>query len=401
MRAVICGAGIAGLTQAWWLGRSGWDITMIDVAPRLRDEGYMIDFFGPGYDTAEVMGLMPALRNVAYEVPDVRWVRPDGSLACRIDYARFSRFQGGPLLSLMRPDLEHVLAGAVLDHCDVRFGVTIDAVTVRDDGVDVRYTDGTTQQADLLIGADGIHSRVRDLIFGQQARYLRHLGYHTAAHLLRDDELHGRLDGSFQIVRTAGRQAGCYPLRDGRVAAFYAHATDERTLPDDPRSALREVYADMGPTIERVLARCPAPQHVYYDQVAQIEMPAWHHQRVVLVGDACGAVSLLAGQGASMAIAGTAVLADELRRTAGVEAALTAYEARVRPVVEAKQVAGRATAKWFLPSTRATLAVRDLMIRIADHSWTDVLLRPTLTSPGGGLAVAPPQETSSTSLPRT
>lgn len=402
MQAVICGAGIAGLTLAWWLERSGWDVTVIEIAPGFRDEGYMIDFFGPGYRTAESMDLIPALRDVAYRVPDICWVRPDGGVIGCVDYELFRRFAGGRLLSVMRPDLEHLLADAVADRCDLRFGVSIDAVTLSDDGVDVRYTDGSSQQADLLIGADGIHSRVRDLVFGPEHRYLRPLGFHTAVHLFRDDELHRRLNGSFRIITTIDRQAVCYALRDGNIAAFYTHRTGEREHPDDPRSTIREVYAGMGPVIDRVVAQCPSPDDIYYDVVAQIEMPAWQNQRVVLVGDACGAVSLLAGQGASLAMAGSAVLTDELRRTRDVGAALSAYEARVRPVVEVKQAAGRATAKWFAPANRTMLAVRDLAVRIAGQGWPQLLLRPALASSrDDDLGVAPPQVTSSTSLPRT
>jgi 2-polyprenyl-6-methoxyphenol hydroxylase-like FAD-dependent oxidoreductase len=99
-----------------------------------------------------------------------------------------------------------------------------------------------------------------------------------------------------------------------------------------------------------VLAHCPPAGALYYDQVAQIDMPQWSTGHVVLVGDACQAVSLLAGQGASLAVAGAHLLADELAGASDVPEALRRYHARLAPAVAAKQAAGRRTAEWFCPA---------------------------------------------------
>ena len=112
-----------------------------------------------------------------------------------------------------------------------------------------------------------------------------------------------------------------------------------------------------------VLEHCPPSGALYYDQVAQIHLPHWNTGRVVLVGDACQAVSLLAGQGASLAVAGAHLLAEELAGASDVPAALGRYHARLAPAVAAKQAAGRRTAEWFLPSTTSRLLLRRLALR--------------------------------------
>lgn len=230
------------------------------------------------------------------------------------------------------------------------------------------------------------YSRVRELTFGPEHRFLRFLGLHVATHVFGDPELSAQLGGRFAMHTVPGRVVGCYPIRGDRVAAFYAFRRAQQPMPEDPRAALRDTYRGLGWVVPHMLARCPTPPLLYYDQVAQVDLPSWGRGRVVLVGDACQAVSLLAGQGASMAMAGAFALATELAARADLPAALAAYERRVQPVIAAKQAAGRRTANWFVPSSWARIRVRDAALRLSTLRPLEWLLRPVLTTPGGNLA---------------
>lgn len=365
MKVAICGAGITGLALAHRLAASDVDVVVLERATGPREQGYMIDFFGPGFDAVEEMGLLPQVEDVAYQVNEASLLDERGRRRAAIDYVQFAKSVRGRLRSIMRPDLEHVLRTGLPSTVDVRFGAGVTGVDDLGDRVRITLADGETLEADLLVGADGIHSTVRRLVFGDESRYLRYLGFHTAAFVFEDEEIRAQVGERFCLTDTIGRQMGFYGLRDGKLAAFAVHRTTDPTLPDDARAALRANYGSLGWAVPKALDLCPPPREVYYDQVAQIEMPSWSRGRVVLVGDSCYAVSLLAGQGASLGIAGAFVLAEQLTRAPSIGAAFAQYEKLVRPVVTEKQHVARRGARWFLPANPFLLQARRFLLRVA------------------------------------
>ncbi|MBN6038533.1 FAD-dependent monooxygenase [Amycolatopsis sp. 195334CR] len=359
MKTVICGAGIAGLTLAARLSDLGGDVVLLERAPSPRTHGYMIDFFGPGYDAARSIGLLPALEDIAHPITEAWFVDARGRRRATV---RPTLFAHGPLLSLMRPDLERVLRDQLLDTADQRFGVSPVAVAERGDRVLVTLDNGTELEADLLVGADGIHSAIRRLVFGDESQFFRYLGFHTAAYTFDSPAISTAVAGRACLTDTIDSQMGFYALPAGRVATFGIHRTPDPTLPDDVRAAVLDAYADLGWLVPDALDRCPPSAELYYDQVAQIEMPRWSNGNVVLVGDACHAVSLLAGQGASLGVAGAYLLADQLARRP-ISQAVLEYERLWRPVAEEKQKTGRAAARWFLPGSAWQLPLRRAALR--------------------------------------
>ncbi|GAA4416848.1 FAD-dependent monooxygenase [Georgenia halophila] len=365
MNVVICGAGIAGLTLAHRMSNQGWGVTVLEKASGPRTQGYMIDFFGPGYDAAEAMGLLPRLHELGYRVDEARFVDARGRPRARLKFRQFAQSQDGRLLSIMRPDLELVLRESLPEAVDLRFGTSPTTVETDPDGVRVTLSDGQRIGADLLVGADGIHSTVRSSVFARDRDVVRYLGFHTAAFTFSDPAVRARVGDRFHLTDSVDRQMGLYGLRDGRVATYLVHRAADPTLPDDRRATLRATYGSLGWVVPDALSRCPRDEEIYYDQIAQVEMPHWHYERVVLVGDACYAVSLIAGQGASLGVAGAFVLAEQLGHGPSVEEGLARYEELWRPVVEEKQQVARQSVRWFLPRSRVQVWLRRVMLALA------------------------------------
>ncbi|MDQ0241828.1 FAD-dependent oxidoreductase [Arthrobacter bambusae] len=122
MKAVIVGAGIAGLVAARQLGLAGWDVELLEKSAAARPDGYMMDFFGPGVEASERIGLYPRLAAVAYQVEAAEYVDPTGRPACSVDYDQFARLASWKVLSLLRPDMERAALAALKDVAPPRCG---------------------------------------------------------------------------------------------------------------------------------------------------------------------------------------------------------------------------------------------------------------------------------------
>src|SRR6185312_15540942 len=170
MKVAINGMGIAGPTLAYWLRRSGHDPLLFERAPALRTGGYLIDFWGLGYEIAERMGIIATLRERGYEMKRLQMVDRHGRDEAHMDLTPLYEAQRGRFISVARADLASALAGAC-QGIPIHFNVSISAITREEADSLVTFTDGRQERFDLVVGADGLHSHVRALAFGPEARF--------------------------------------------------------------------------------------------------------------------------------------------------------------------------------------------------------------------------------------
>jgi 2-polyprenyl-6-methoxyphenol hydroxylase-like FAD-dependent oxidoreductase len=366
---LVSGAGVAGPAMAYWLWRAGMTPVLVERAPEPRAGGYMIDFWGPGFEAAERMGLAARLREIGYRIDELRLVDANGRPNARLAVSAFSRILAGRYVSLLRSDLSAALLDVVRDHVEVRFDNTVAALSQRSDGVDVRFAGGAAERFDLVIGADGLHSNIRRLAFGDDPIQQQPMGYCVAAFTTRG---YPHRDPSAYVSRTTpGRQVARYSLRDGRTTIFMILAADDALgLQNKSGGAQRDVLArafkHIGWECDDILKALWRADDLYVDEVAQVRMPAWSSGRVALLGDAAWCPSLLAGEGASFAVAGALVLAGELLNAGGDHRpALEAFERRLRRYIEGKQRAALRMGSWFAPRTRLGIFIRDQLTRLA------------------------------------
>ncbi|MGP4057133.1 FAD-binding domain [Mycobacterium sp. 4D054] len=362
MRIAISGAGVAGPALAYWLHRSGHTPTLIEKAPALRTGGYMIDFWGLGYQVVKRMGLADSVRAAGYDIQSIRNVGPDGEINAELGVDMVRRAIGGDFTSLLRGDLSAALYAATAGTVETIFGDIITGIDEDADGVRLHFDQSRPRDYDLLVGADGLHSAVRHLAFGPEENYARYLGAKVAAcevtgYRPRDELV-------YVNYSTPGRQVARIALRDDRTMFLFVFRDDRDDSSTSALSQLREHFGGAGWECPQILSAIDGVDDLYFDAVSQIQMPRWSRGRVVLIGDAAGCISLLGGEGTGLAITEAYVLAGELMRASDDHrVAFEAYEHRMRPLIEAKQAAARRFLGFFATRTRLGLRFRDMSMR--------------------------------------
>ncbi len=367
MRIAINGCGIAGPTLAWWLRHYGHEPVLLERAEVLRPGGYLIDFWGTGYDVAERMGLLPALEVQAYHMKHLRTVTARGKTTSSINAAVFDRVTGGRYFSIARSALSAGIFRAC-DGIEARFGTEIIEITDHGDRVTVGLSTGASETFDLVVGADGLHSRVRSLVFGPQDQFERRLGFLVAAFTLGGYRPRDELTAVSHTL--PGRYLSRVSLRDDRTL-FLMVAADSylRSEPSDAGAIQRElidIFTNTGWESDAIVARIAEADDLYFDRASQIRMPHWCKGRVALIGDAAAAPSLLAGEGASLGMTEARVLAGELARSGDdVAAAFRGYEGQLKSLLTRKQDAALRFTGYFAPKSWVGLIARDVMANIA------------------------------------
>jgi len=368
VRFVINGIGVAGPTLAYWLRRLGHDVLLIEAAPALRTGGYVIDFWGVGYDIAERMGLLPRIRELGYQVREVRFVDGRGRRAGGFSADVFSRMTNGRFTSLRRSDLSTTIYGALERQVETVFGDSIAALDEEHDVVHVRFERAAPRKADLVIGADGLHSRVRQIAFGPQSSFETSLGYHVAA--FEVDGYRPRDELVYVSHAVPGRQISRFAMRGDQTLFLFVFRDEYLSGVDgweerDRKQVLTDVFADVGWECPQILSAMSNVHDVYFDRVSQIRMNRWTRGRAALVGDAAACVSLLAGEGTGLAMAEAYVLAAALHACNGDHhQAFTRYQDSLMPFLKRKQESAATFASSFVPKSNVGITFRNGVTRL-------------------------------------
>jgi 2-polyprenyl-6-methoxyphenol hydroxylase-like FAD-dependent oxidoreductase len=364
---LIAGAGIGGPTLAYWLKAAGFEPTLVERAPALRSGGYVIDFWGLGYDIAERMGLIGDINHVGYHIREMRIVDGAGKRIAGFGLNIFNELTGGRFVTLRRSDLSRLLFEKIEGATEVIFGDEIAGLRESADRVEVQFKRAGERHFDLVVGADGLHSPLRAVVFGPQARFETQLGYLIAAFEI--DGYRPRDPDIYVLYNEPSRMLGRVTLRDDRSLFLFVFSADPAQSwatigTAEQKSLLRRRFGDGKWECQSILDALDGTQDLYFDHVSQIKMPRWSKGRVALVGDAAFCVSLMAGQGAALAMTAAYVLAGELAKAGGRhDAAFDSYEAILRPFIDTKQRGAERFAAAFAPKTQWGLFIRNQVIR--------------------------------------
>lgn len=397
---LVVGAGIAGDALAVSLERSGWQVVVAEIAPALRTGGQTVDLRGHAAAVLENLGLLEACR--AHLVPQrgVAWVDAGGR---RLAAMGVDALGGQGLVSteeLLRSDLARTLHDATGPGTSHRFGETVEALEPVPGGVRAHFRHHAAEVFDLVVGADGAHSRVRSLVLGPEERFMRRLGLTHAWFTVEEDERTPPLDGWFLIHNAlggrvvasrpghTGQQEAGLTFRPGDHAA-HAPARGDR---DAQHDLLDRVFAGVGWRADELLSAARTAPDFAMDTFDQVRAPVWHRRRVVLLGDSAWCSSPLSGLGTSLALVGAHTLAGELAEVGAhhgateqdLAAALDRYAHRMRPHVTAAQRLPPGRVAFAAPRTRLGARGAAAVVRVVASPLLDRPLTRLAAGRAGG-----------------
>lgn len=361
MRVLVNGAGPAGLSAGIALGLSGHDVTLVERSDRLRTGGSPIDLRGDSLTEAARLGVLDDIRAARVTMTEtVRFVGPDGEVLATAPQELVS--DSAEDIEIAREDLTRILAGALPANVSVVLDEHVTTLADDGDGVDVTFARGAAARFDVVVGADGVHSTTRRMVFGPERDYLRPLGYYVAFGAMpgpgdpnsRENAFYNFPDHLIGFARYHDKILG--------VATFRSERTDfDHRDPDSGRRLLTEAFGGHEAwRVAEILAALTADPDLYFDTVAQIHLDSWHRGRVVLIGDAASCASGLSGRGTSLALTGASFLADALSaHPDDVGAAFAHYEHRQRPYVAHAQRSAAPGGQFLVPPTAEAIRERN------------------------------------------
>lgn len=357
-RILVSGAGIAGLTVAYWLHIYGFQVDLIEKVPDYQNrKGYMIDFWGPGFDVAEKMNLINQLKKHDHILEQFIFFT-DHQNPSHFSIPQVRTLLNHRILTILRGHLEDALIEAVHPLVTVSHSTFISNLNNTDDGVTVTFNNHQTKKYDVLICADGVHSKTRRMIFPDDQNFYYDLGYELAAFIQKNPD---ELKNNVYTYATPQKQVTVCPTKDNLAASYFSYRTEKH---QSTMQSLQAQFQNDGWLTSTLISDAHHAQSALFDRLLQIKMPKWHQKRVVFIGDACQCMTLMAGQGASMAMAGAYLLAKKLNEYYPKHTdAFLEYQAELQPNIEKKQLLAERFLHEYVPNNDADLLRRSYFTR--------------------------------------
>ncbi|NJP89716.1 FAD-dependent oxidoreductase [Nonomuraea sp. FMUSA5-5] len=363
---LISGASVAGPALAYWLRRHGFNPTVVECAPALRDGGYAVDFRGRAHLTVlRRMGILQAVEEARTGMGSMWYVNDAGKPQAKLPADLFSGD-----VEILRGDLARILYDATRQGTEYVFGDSITSLTEDADGVSVTFERSAPRRFDLVIGADGLHSNTRRLAFGPEERFVRHLGVYCAIFTTAN---HLGLDHVGHAYRTGSRLVAMYSARHNAEAkaVFYFGSPllglDRRDVARQ-QDVLAEHFTGNGWQSDHLLREMRRAPDFYFDSVGQVRLDRWTRGRVALLGDAAYCPSSLSGMGTGLALVGAYVLAGELAAAGGDHrVAFARYEEELRAYAEGCLKMGDGVARLMIPSSRLAASLLNRYYKIMPY----------------------------------
>jgi len=372
-KILISGASVGGPALAFWLNRYGFEVTVVERAPGIRPGGYAIDFRGAAMKVLERMNIVEEIKKFETRAGKITIVdKNNKKLASMPD-----GFTSGEL-EIMRGDLANVFYEATKNNAEYIFDDSIAALQEDETGVAVTFSSGKARRFDLVVGADGLHSNVRSLAFGEESKFMHHLGIYfaifTTPNFMDLKEMAGLYYG------TLGKRVGVFSAdkdKEARASFYFASPQISYNYRDinQQKEMIRERFAGEQWQVPTLLKFMESAPDFYFDSVSQIKMDRWSSGRMALLGDAAYCASPMSGMGTSMAVIGAYILASELNAADGDhKAAFKSYEQQMRPFVgECQKLAEGA--EWFVPTTRFKLWFSQQIWKILPYTpWKNMMI---------------------------
>jgi len=350
-KILIVGAGITGLALAGLLEKGDTELTLIDNTPRLRRKGYGITVMPSGMEVIRSLQLTTKLRTLGTTAKNCVVTNFKGTYL-----NEFALSDAGiDSVTLNRSDL-HALLASALHNTDIKLAITVKKLKQVTSGVKVTFSDATTGEYDLVVGADGVNSIVRQMIFPQYAA--RKVGAAIWSMMLPKSV---RLNDPKKVQLVWGRKQfmGIFPIRDKAAVAFgMPYSTDEHPSNAD----IKKAFSGLSPLAKDILQHTRLSS-VYSSHLRNVKLKHWYKGNIVLAGDAAHTMMPATGMGASIGLQDAAALADYILSTPlnELDTVPKLYEKRRKNIADRVQQEAFMVGKMML-ANNASARIRDFVL---------------------------------------